>query len=117
MHGADSSFASPCIAPDVRFLQSPPSDPGKVIIGKDGGSAQIRISATDIELGAPAGDAVGLASKVDANFAAIKTALGPAAITTPAQAVTAVAALQVLFNAPLSPATIQATGSALVKCG
>ena len=115
LHTCDSPFALPMVAPDAKVLTSTPGD--KLVIGKDGGSTQIIISATDIELGSPAGDAVGLASKIDTNNANIKTALGASAITTPAQALAAIAALQVLFNAPPSPLTIQATGSSLVKCG
>lgn len=70
-HTADSPFAIPAWAPDAKMLSSPAGDAGKVIIGKDGGSAQIKISASDIELGASAGDFVALASKVDAELAKI----------------------------------------------
>jgi hypothetical protein len=77
-HTRDSPFAIPAWAPDAKALAAPVADPTKVIIGKDGASAQIRISATDIELGAPATDSVGLASKIDANFAALATAAAAA---------------------------------------
>lgn len=94
-HTKDSPWALPCCAPDSKALTSPPGDAGKLIIGKDGGAAQIKISATDIELGASATDAVALASKVDAFIqtvmswlpaagdggAALKTALTTAGFT------------------------------------
>ena len=74
-HSQDSPFAIPMFAPDAKMLTSPPADPNKLIIGKDGGTAQIRISATDIELGAPAGDFVALASKVAHELSTIATVL------------------------------------------
>jgi hypothetical protein len=72
-HTLDSPFAIPMIAPDAHFLASPAAAAGKLVIGKDGGAAQIRISATDIELGAVATDAIALASKVDAIITALRT--------------------------------------------
>jgi hypothetical protein len=74
-HTADSPFAIPAWAPDNKMLQSPPQDAGKVIIGMDGAAAQIKISATDIELGAQAADYVALASKVDAELTKIANTL------------------------------------------
>lgn len=64
-HTLDSPFAIPMVAPDAKFFSSPGADPNKLILGKDGSTAQIRLSSTDIELGAPASDHVALASKVD----------------------------------------------------
>lgn len=76
-HTIDSAFAIPCVAPDAKFFADPNSvgGNGKLIIGKDGSAAQIRLSATDIELGNNATDAVALASKVDNELQAIKTTL------------------------------------------
>jgi hypothetical protein len=71
-HTTDSPFAIPAFAPDAKFLASP--DPNKVVIGKDGAAAQIKISATDIELGNAVTDAVGLASKIDSAVTTIVTA-------------------------------------------
>jgi hypothetical protein len=73
-HTMDSPFAIPMVAPDKKALAAPGAASGKVIIGKDGGAAQIRISATDIELGASATDAVGLASLIDTAVSTIITA-------------------------------------------
>lgn len=64
-HTADSAFALPMYAPDAKALASPQTDANKVIIGKDGGSTQIKISGSDIELGAAVTDYVALASKID----------------------------------------------------
>ncbi len=64
-HTPDSPFAIPCIAPDASFFADPNADPGKVIIGKDGSQAQIRLSATEIELGATHGGNMALAAKID----------------------------------------------------
>ena len=66
-HTFDSPFAIPMFDRDSKFFADPAlsSAAGKVIIGKDGAAAQIRISATDIELGNNTTDAIALASKVD----------------------------------------------------
>jgi hypothetical protein len=64
-HTLDSGWAIPMIAPDLQLATDVPIAPGKVIIGKDGSQAQIRLSATDIELGATPTDFVAMASKVD----------------------------------------------------
>lgn len=71
-HTADSPVAYPCVAPDSKALSSPSAD--KVIIGKDGGQAQIAISASAVELGASPTDFIALASLVDSNFNAVKAA-------------------------------------------
>jgi hypothetical protein len=71
-HTMDSAFAIPCCAPDGMALVSPAA--GKLIIGKDGSSAQIKISATDIELGASVTDSVALASLVNSAISTIVTA-------------------------------------------
>lgn len=80
-HTADSPVAIPCIGVDASFFADPNTDPTKIIIGMDGSQAQIRISATEIELGATHGDAVALASLVSsliANLATwIKTGVAP----------------------------------------
>lgn len=89
-HTADSAIAYPCVAPDSKSLSSPSAD--KVVIGKDSGPTQISISAADItataggvgsikvtasdvQLGANPTDFAALASKVDANFMAVTSAL------------------------------------------
>jgi hypothetical protein len=74
-HTMDSAFAIPMVAPDANILIGPGVNPTKLVIGKDGSPAQILISATDIELGATAVDAVALASLVNIDFAALKTLL------------------------------------------
>lgn len=74
-HTTDSMFAVPFCAPDSQMFVDPNNDPDKIIIGQDGGPAQIRLSATDIELGISPGDAAALASKVDAGFTQIINAL------------------------------------------
>jgi len=74
-HTLDSPFAIPGIAPDAKFLADPQTDATKMIVGKDGGAAQIRISASGIELGHPATDAVALATKVAHELTTIATIL------------------------------------------
>jgi hypothetical protein len=74
-HTMDSAFAIPCCAPDASFFADPNNDPAKIIIGKDGSAAQIRISPTDIELGNAVTDAVALASLVNTELGKISTAL------------------------------------------
>ena len=73
-HTIDSAFALPMFSPDSKFFADPNAAPSKIIIGKDGSAAQIRLSATDIELGSSATDAVGLASKIDLAVSAIVSA-------------------------------------------
>lgn len=72
-HTSDSPFAIPCCAPDAKYFGDPGTD--KVIIGQDGGQAQIRISSSDIELGVGATDFVGLANPTDAHLSSIVTQL------------------------------------------
>lgn len=81
-HTYDSPFAIPCVAPDAKMFADPNAASGKVIIGKDGSQAQIRVGATDIELGAAATDAVALASLVATELGKIVTALGSLTVTT-----------------------------------
>lgn len=73
-HTSDSPFAIPCCAPDGKFFTSPNADPNKIIIGPDRDTAQIHIGPSDIELGHPAADHVGLASKIDAAVSTIVAA-------------------------------------------
>jgi hypothetical protein len=82
-HTADSPIAIPCIAPDSNFFTDPNNDPNKVIIGKDGSAAQIRISATDIELGNNATGAVGIAAKIDTAVTTIVNAFNAHTHTVP----------------------------------
>jgi len=63
-HTTDSPFALPMFQYDSAMFASPGSDPSKIIIGKDGGTAQIKISASDIELGGSSA-AVALSTKID----------------------------------------------------
>lgn len=72
-HTHDSPFAIPFFAPDAKMLADPGGD--KVIIGQDGGQAQIRVSASDIELGTLATDFVALASKVETELSKIQATL------------------------------------------
>ena len=107
--GFGSAIAVPLVAPDASFFTDIATDPLKIIIGKDGSPAQVKLSATDIELGGST-DAVALASKVDALFQAIATCVivptdGGAAIK--AAVVAALAAL----------ATPGTTASLIVKAG
>jgi Phage protein Gp138 N-terminal domain len=74
-HTHDSPIAIPCIAPDAKAFADIAAASGKVVIGKDGSQAQIRLSATDIELGAAAADFVALASKVFTELQKIQTTL------------------------------------------
>lgn len=64
-HTYDSPFAVPMFAPNAKFFTDPNNDPTKLIIGKDGSSAQIKMSATAIELGSAVNDNVALASILD----------------------------------------------------
>ena len=74
-HTMDSPVAIPCIGVDASFFNDPTAAATKIIIGQDGSPAQIRISATDVELGASATDAIALASKVETELGKISTAL------------------------------------------
>jgi hypothetical protein len=74
-HTMDSAFAFPMFAPDKKFFADPNNDPTKLILGKDGSQAQIRLSASDIELGASVGDALGLASKINTALSDLAQAL------------------------------------------
>jgi hypothetical protein len=80
-HTMDSPFAIPMVAPDAKMFADIAAAAGKVIIGKDGSAAQIRLSATDIELGNNPTDAVALASLVKSEFASfalwVKTGVAP----------------------------------------
>lgn len=73
-HTHDSPFAIPLCAPDAKFFASPNADPTKIIIGPDRDTAQIHIGTGVIQLGHPAADAVGLASKIDAAVSTIVSA-------------------------------------------
>lgn len=73
-HTIDSAIAIPLIVPTAKVSPTPTTDPTKLIIGKDGSPAQIKIGAADIELGALATDAVALASLVDSAVSTIVTA-------------------------------------------
>jgi hypothetical protein len=115
-HTSDSPFAIPMFAPDKFAFQSPQEDAGKVIIGQDGGTAQIRIGAGDIELGHPAGDYVALANKVNAAISTIVNAFNshthPVSTTGSATAQTGIADVVI---SPISPAP-SSVASTLVKC-
>ena len=63
-------------------IASAPVAPG-VVVGLDGGLAQLVITATGIQLGKTGGDHVALASKVDACMLAIKTHTHPGVTTGP----------------------------------
>ncbi len=74
-HTLDSPFAVPMFAPDASMFADPAatSAAGKVIIGKDGSAAQIRISATDIELGNNATAALALSTLIDSFITAVNS--------------------------------------------
>lgn len=74
-HTTDSPFAIPWCAPDAKMFADPNNDPNKIILGKDGGAAQIRLSTSDIELGVNPVDHAALSSKVDAGFSSVVGAL------------------------------------------
>lgn len=96
-HTQDSAFAIPMIAPDSKTLAS--ADPSKLVIGKDGGPAVIKIGST-IELGASATDTVALAEKVTTELNLISATL----------ASLSGAAFGVPYHGPSGP-----LGSSLVK--
>jgi hypothetical protein len=102
-HTADSAFAMPMIAPDTTPLTS--ADAGKLVIGKDGGSALIKIGDS-IELGASATDAVAVAGLVKAELDKIVTAFGGLIAPSGGGPVT---------SAPLTAYTASPVASALVK--
>jgi Phage protein Gp138 N-terminal domain len=109
-HTADSCFAIPMIAPDSQALSS--ADSTKLIIGKDGSSALIKISASEIDLGANATDAVGLAHVIDTAVSTIITAFNSHTHTVPiVGAAGTTPSTPPLASIPGQPGT----GSALVK--
>lgn len=113
-HTCDSAFAIPCCAPDAKMMAAPNADPGKVIIGKDGASAQIRISATDIELGAPATAAVALNTKIDSLInVLVSTPYTPTLVGLG----TFFAALTTWQGTNWTPGPTATVGSTLVKSG
>jgi hypothetical protein len=123
VHTSDSPFAIPMFAPTAKTLASPAAEPGSLIIGKDGATAQIRLTAANIELGGPAGtpltDFVALASKVDANtvlLQTVATALGAGALTV-AAGFTASQSAAVVAACAAATSGIVPTGSTLVKSG
>ena len=77
-HTFDSAFAVPMFDRDARFFVDPAdsSAAGKLLIGKDGGAAQIRISTSAIELGNAVTDAIALASLVSGELTKVVNALG-----------------------------------------
>ena len=83
-HTYDSAFALPMIGYDSKMFLDPAdsSAAGKLLIGQDGSAAQIRISASDIELGNNATDALALASKVATELGKIVAALASLTVTT-----------------------------------
>jgi hypothetical protein len=97
-HTMDSPFAIPMCAPDAKFFADPANAPTKLIIGKDGSPAQIRLSATDIELGNAVTDAVALAAKIDNINNALNDVVGALA--------TFAAAATVAFAAVPSPSVV-----------
>jgi hypothetical protein len=108
VHTADSPFAIPMIQYDSKFFSDPNNAPTKVIIGHDGSAAQIRLSATDIELGNAVTGSIALSQKIDLFIqtvmgwipvaddggAALKTALTTAGFTITTTTASAVAKSQ-----------------------
>ena len=119
-HTADSPFAIPMVRPTAKNFTTA-ADSTKMVIGKDGSTAQIKISGSEIDLGNPAIDAVALASKVDIINTAIKTfakalstyvvLIQPIADPTGTGSTTMETACTTLED------VIVPTGSTLVKCG
>lgn len=105
-HTLDSAFAIPMFAPDAKMMTSPNADPTKIIIGQDGGAAQIRISEADIELGAPATDFVAMAAKVLTELQKIQATLLTGTV--------AAAPGRVTFGTPYTASPVAST---LVKTG
>ena len=101
-HTLDSPFAIPMIAPDAKFFADPAAAPTKLIIGKDGSPAQIRLSATDIELGNAATSHVALAELVATELGKIQTTLATGSNSGGA----------VVFATPYVPSSV---ASALIK--
>ncbi len=71
-HTADSPIAIPCLGVDSHFLVDPALAAGKIIIGKDGSPAQIRISATEIDLGTTPTSPIALATPVNTAITALQ---------------------------------------------
>jgi len=109
-HTGDSAFAIPVCAPDTKPIAS--ADAGKLVIGKDGSSALIKISGSEIDLGNPASDAVALASKVATELANIATALTHIVVSVPITGPAGVTAGT--GTATYTPGSVAST---LVKCG
>lgn len=123
-HTTDSPFALPMFAPDAKVFSSPGANPGNLIIGKDGSSQQIQISASGIALGNPAPSGVCKATLVDpimtdlsnvvSTLSTVVGALlptaGPTAIQTAACTAACTAMTALLALTPT-------TGSTLVTCG
>lgn len=107
-HTLDSAFAIPCIAPDANAFTDPTTAnaAGKLVIGKDGSAAQIRISATDIELGNNATDNVVLASLIYNELKAIAKAFSTFAPGTGGAN---------FPNPYVAPVSASAVGSSLIK--
>lgn len=74
-HAGTYFLALPVDITDASAAQSGAAAGSALVIGADGAAAQIVVSGSTIQLGASGGDFVALASKVDAGFAAIVSAL------------------------------------------
>lgn len=110
-HTIDSPFAIPWIAPDTKFLVDPSDEPNKLIIGKDGTNAQMRISASQVEFGPHPTDAAGLASKIDSAVSTIVAAFNSHTHPSPPAPVN-----PVVTGPPTTPISAQpSTASVLVK--
>lgn len=118
-HGGNYFVALPCDITDASAPADGATAGQALVVGVDGGQAQIRITPSTIQLGATGNDALALAHKVDDNItqvealaSAIQTYAGAIqAIADPSNAATG--ALNAAINAFL--ASIQPTGSALIK--
>ncbi len=108
-HTLDSPFAIPCCAPDKKALHDPGTD--EVIIGQDSGQAQIRISASDIELGVGATAAVALCTLIDSFINVVTATYTPAGPETGFAAFITALSTWKLANWPLAATT----GATLVK--
>lgn len=105
-HGGVYWTAFPADLTDPGRLHDSSAAGAGLVLGKDGSTAQIRISGSGISLGAGASDAVALASKVDAFIHAV-AGWSPNPGDGGAALKTALAAFTVAYK----------TGSALVSCG
>lgn len=102
--GADAAFCLPWDLTDAGVAIDATAAASALIIGVDGGEAQIRIGTTTISLGATGADFVALASKVLTELGKIQATLATGTVTA--------APGPVVFGTPYVPGSV---ASAIVK--